>query len=186
MPVGARDAASRLARLLPVVDIGCPHGIVHTGKHRHTGIVGRHAREGERYVAVYATHDIVEVDGCIESHEYSLQGAVGLKEGQEILAIDIGKECKELALRHAILEIAIDRPQAAMRLMQFTVDRLLEREVLTVNTHYAILDIHSCGYRHLRSVGSLWGTQHKRSSQLLGQGLHLCHKRHTAADAVKS
>lgn len=65
------------------------------GKHCHTEIVGRRTREGERDVAVYATHNIAEVDGCIEFHEYCLQGAVGLKERQEIFAIDIGKECEQ-------------------------------------------------------------------------------------------
>lgn len=46
------------------------------------------------------------------------------------------------------------------------------------------MHIHSCGYRHLRSIGSLGGTQHKRSSQLLGLGLHLCHKSHTSFRSI--
>ena len=65
MSVVTRDAASQLARLLPVADIGCPHGLVHMGKHCHTEIIGRHTREGEQDVAVYATHNIVEVDAVL-------------------------------------------------------------------------------------------------------------------------
>ena len=90
--VGARDAASQLARLLPIVYVGCPHGIVHTGKHCHGYVVLRHSREHECEVAIDATHYIVEVDGCVESHEYCLKGAVGLEERQKLLALDIGKE----------------------------------------------------------------------------------------------